>query len=97
MSNNLLKNKKGIIFGALDDNSIAWKTAQKVHSQGGKFVLTNAPVALRMGKISELAKETNSLLVEADATKNEPIWLRHVDVAETESVLVHILYWRLGR
>ena len=73
MSNNLLKNKKGIIFGALDDNSIAWKTAQKVHSQGGKFVLTNAPVALRMGKISELAKETNSLLVEADATKNEDL------------------------
>ena len=73
MSNNLLKNKKGIIFGALDDNSIAWKTAQKVHSQGGKFVLTNAPVALRMGKISELAKETNSLLVAADATKNEDL------------------------
>ena len=73
MSNNLLKNKKGIIFGALDHNSIAWKTAQKVHSQGGKFVLTNAPVALRMGKISELAKETNSLLVAADATKNEDL------------------------
>ena len=73
MSNNLLKNKKGIIFGALDDNSMAWKTAQKVHSQGGKFVLTNAPVALRMGKISELAKETNSLLVAADATKNEDL------------------------
>ena len=73
MSNKLLKNKKGIIFGALDNNSIAWKTAQKVHSQGGKFVLTNAPVALRMGKISELAKETSSLLVEADATKNEDL------------------------
>ena len=50
MSNNLLKNKKGIIFGALDENSIAWKTAKKIHLQGGKFVLTNAPIALRMGK-----------------------------------------------
>ena len=45
MSNNLLKNKNGIIFGALDENSIAWKTAEKIMSQGGKFVLTNAPVA----------------------------------------------------
>ena len=73
MSNNLLKNKKGIIFGALDENSIAWKTAEKIHLQGGKFVLTNAPVALRMGKLNELADKTNSLLISADATKNEDL------------------------
>ena len=68
MANNLLKGKNGIIFGALDQNSIAWKTALKIHEQGGKFVLTNAPVALRMGTINDLAKETNSPLIPADAT-----------------------------
>ena len=46
MSNNLLKGKKGIIFGALDHNSIAWKTAERVHEEGGTFVLSNAPVAM---------------------------------------------------
>ena len=71
MSNNLLKNKKGIIFGALDENSIAWKTAEKIQAQGGEFVLTNAPVAIRMGKLNDLGKKTNSLLVPADATRNE--------------------------
>ncbi|TYA66335.1 enoyl-ACP reductase, partial [Seonamhaeicola marinus] len=55
MSHNLLKGKKGIIFGALDSNSIAWKTAERVHEEGGQFVLTNAPVAMRMGQINELA------------------------------------------
>ena len=49
---NLLKGKKGIIFGALDENSIAWKVAEKAHEQGAEFVLTNAPVALRLGTIS---------------------------------------------
>jgi len=73
MSNNLLKNKKGIIFGALDENSIAWKTAEKIQAQGGEFVLTNAPVALRMGKLNYLANKTNSLLVPADATRNEDL------------------------
>lgn len=53
---NLLKGKRGIIFGALDENSIAWKTAERVHEEGGMFVLTNAPAAMRMGTIDELAK-----------------------------------------
>ena len=73
MSNNLLKNKNGIIFGALDENSIAWKTAEKIMSQGGKFVLTNAPVAIRMGKLNELAEKTNSPVIPADATNNEDL------------------------
>ena len=73
MSNNLLKNKNGIIFGALDENSIAWKTAEKIMSQGGKFVLTNAPVALRMGKLNELAEKTSSPVIPADATNNEDL------------------------
>ena len=73
MSNNLLRNKKGIIFGALDQNSIAWKTAEKIKAQGGEFVLTNAPVALRMGKLNDLAKKTNSVVVAADATRNDDL------------------------
>jgi len=67
MANNLLKGKKGIIFGALDPNSIAWVTAERVFEEGGVFVLTNAPVALRMGQINELAKKTNSKVIPADA------------------------------
>ena len=65
---NLLKGKKGIIFGALDSNSIAWKTAERVHEEGGIFVLTNAPIAMRMGTINELAEKTNSQVIPADAT-----------------------------
>jgi enoyl-[acyl-carrier protein] reductase I len=52
---NLLKGKRGIIFGALDENSIALKTSERVHEEGGTFVLTNAPVAMRMGTISQRA------------------------------------------
>ena len=73
MSNNLLKGKNGIIFGALDENSIAWKTALKVNEQGGEFVLTNAPVAMRMGTINDLAKQTSSLVIPADATRVEDL------------------------
>jgi len=73
MSYNLLKGKRGIIFGALDENSIAWKTAEKVHEQGGTFVLTNAPVAMRMGAINELAEKTGSEIIPADATKIEDL------------------------
>jgi enoyl-[acyl-carrier protein] reductase I len=65
---NLLKGKKGIIFGALDENSIAWKTAERVHEEGGTFVLTNAPIAMRMGTINQLAEKTGSQIVPADAT-----------------------------
>lgn len=73
MAYNLLKGKKGIIFGALDSNSIAWKTAERVHEEGGTFVLTNAPIAMRMGQINELAKNTGSQIVPADATSTEDI------------------------
>jgi len=51
MSYNLLKGKRGIITGALDANSIAWKVAEKAHEEGATFVLTNAPIAMRMGEI----------------------------------------------
>ena len=65
---NLLKGKKGIIFGALDEKSIAWKVAERAHEEGAKFVLTNAPVALRLGSIAELAKKTGAQVIPADAT-----------------------------
>lgn len=73
MNNNLLKGKRGIIFGALDNKSIAWKVALHAHSEGAKFVLTNAPIALRMGSIDQLAEETNSRVISADATNMEDL------------------------
>ncbi|MFA4866562.1 MAG: SDR family oxidoreductase [Pedobacter sp.] len=65
---NLLKGKRGIITGALDQNSIAWKVAEKAHEEGASFVLTNAPIAMRMGEINALAEKTGSQIVPADAT-----------------------------
>src|ERR1700744_5181673 len=73
MAYNLLKGKKGIIFGALDENSIAWKVALKAHEEGAQFVLTNAPIAMRMGEINKLAAQTNSQIVPADATSIEDL------------------------
>ena len=73
MSYNLLKGKRGIIFGALDENSIAWKTAERAFEEGATFVLTNAPVAMRMGAIKELAAKTNSEIIPADATSIEDL------------------------
>ncbi len=70
---NLLKGKRGIIFGALDEHSIAWKTAERVKEEGGEFVLTNAPIAMRMGQIKELAKKTGAEIVPADATNVEDL------------------------
>ncbi|MCB0492544.1 MAG: SDR family oxidoreductase [Cyclobacteriaceae bacterium] len=73
MAFNLLKGKRGIIFGALDENSIAWKTALKIKEEGGTFTLTNAPIAMRMGKINELAKACNAEVIPADATSEEDL------------------------
>jgi enoyl-[acyl-carrier protein] reductase I len=69
MASQLLKGKKGIIFGALDERSIAWKTALVAHAEGAQLVLTNAPIALRMGKINELSKLCGDApVIPADAT-----------------------------
>ncbi len=73
MGYDLLKGKRGIIFGALDENSIAWKTAERVFEEGGSFVLTNAPIAMRMGKINELAEKTGAQIIPADATSIEDL------------------------
>ena len=64
----LLKGKKGIIFGALDERSIAWKVAEKCKKHGAKFTLTNAPIALRMGKLDKLADNCNAKIIPADVT-----------------------------
>lgn len=73
MSHNLLKGKRGIIFGALDERSIAWKVAQVAHAEGASFTLTNAPIALRMGTINKLAEECNAEVIPADATSMEDL------------------------
>jgi enoyl-[acyl-carrier protein] reductase I len=73
MAHNLLKGKKGIIFGALDENSIAWKTAKACYAEGAEIVLTNAPIALRMGEINKLAEECNAPVIPADVTSSEDI------------------------
>jgi len=73
MANNILKGKKGIIFGALNKDSIAWKVAEKCHEEGAEFVLTNAPIAMRMGEINELAEKTGSQIIPADATSMEDL------------------------
>jgi enoyl-[acyl-carrier protein] reductase I len=73
MSSNLLANKRGIIFGALDEQSIAWHVAEKCVAHGAKITLTNAPVALRMGKIQELSAKLQAELVGADATSIEDL------------------------
>lgn len=62
MAYNLLKGKRGIITGALDSNSIAWKVAEKAYEEGASFVLTNAPIAMRMGEINALAEKQNQKL-----------------------------------
>jgi len=68
MPYNLLKGKCGIIFGALNDKSIAWKVAERAYAEGAEFILTNTPVSIRMGEIDELAKACNALVIPADAT-----------------------------
>jgi enoyl-[acyl-carrier protein] reductase I len=73
MSYNLLKGKKGIIFGALDEKSIAWKTALRCHEEGAAIVLTNAPVAMRMGEINKLAEAINAPVIPCDVSSNEDV------------------------
>jgi enoyl-[acyl-carrier protein] reductase I len=73
MAYNLLKGKKGLIFGALNQNSIAWKVAERADEEGAKIILTNAPVAKRLGEVEELAKACNTEVIYADATNMEDL------------------------
>jgi enoyl-[acyl-carrier protein] reductase I len=73
MPHNLLEGKKGIIFGALDNQSLAWKVAEHSYAEGARFTLSNAPIALRMGKIQELAEACDTQVIAADATNLEDL------------------------
>lgn len=78
----LLEGKRGIITGALDQNSIAWKVAEKAHEHGATFVLTNAPIAMRMGEINALAEKTGSTIIPADATSIEDLTKLYTEAQE---------------
>ena len=73
MSYNLLKGKRGIIFGALNEQSIAWKVAEKAVEEGATITLSNTPVAVRMGEVSALAEKLNCEVIAADATSVEDL------------------------
>ncbi len=73
MSYNLLKGKRGIIFGALNENSIAWKVAERAYEEGATFTLTNVPIALRMGETQVLADKCNTVVIPADAVNLEDL------------------------
>ncbi len=73
MANNLLQGKTGVIFGALDEQSIAWKVAERCAEEGAKLVLTNAPVAMRFGAINKLSESLNAPVIPADATSMEDL------------------------
>ena len=73
MTHNLLKGKRGIIFGALNEDSIAWKVAVKAVEEGASITLTNTAMALRMGNLVELGKRLNAPVIAADATSVEDL------------------------
>jgi enoyl-[acyl-carrier protein] reductase I len=95
MSHNLLKGKKGIIFGALDESSIAWKVAEKAFEEGAEILLTNAPVAMRMGAIQQLATKINAQIVPADATSTEDI-KKLFDAASTQFGKIDFILHSIG-
>ncbi len=73
MAHQLLAGKRGIIFGALDNQSIAWHVAERCHEEGASLVLTNAPVAMRFGEIKELGEKLNAPIIPADATSDDDL------------------------
>ncbi len=73
MTHNLLKGKRGIIFGALNSESIAWKVAEKAVAEGAVITLSNTPMALRMGELNELSEKLNAPIIPADATSVEDL------------------------
>ena len=73
MTHNLLKGKRGIIFGALNEESIAWKVAVKAVEEGATITLSNTPMALRMGGLDALSKQLNAPIIPADATSVEDL------------------------
>lgn len=95
MSYNLLQGKKGIIFGALDEQSIAWKIAERAVEEGAEVILTNAPVALRMGKIKDLGEKLNAQVIAADATNMDDLNAL-LDAAEEQFGKIDFLLHSIG-
>jgi enoyl-[acyl-carrier protein] reductase I len=91
----LLQGKKGVIFGALVESSLAWSIAEAVHREGGQFILSNAPVARRLGSVDALARQTGSPLVWADATSEEDL-TQLFDTARTELGSVDFIVHSIG-
>lgn len=96
MAHQLLEGKKGIIFGALDDKSIAWAVAEKCVEAGAAITLTNAPVALRFGKINELAEKVNAKVIPADATSMEDLQNLMTDSMETLGGKIDFILHSIG-
>ena len=85
MSYNLLAGKKGIIFGALDEKSIAWNVAERVYEEGAVFTLSNTPLAIRFGELNKLAEKCKVEIIPADATivsDLQTVFIRYGDESE---------------
>lgn len=91
----LLKGKKGIITGALDEHSIAWKTAERAHAEGAQIMLTNAPIAMRLGTINQLAEKIGAQIVPADATSLDDL-NKLFDAAEAEFGKIDFVLHSIG-
>jgi len=96
MAHQLLEGKRGIIFGALDDKSIAWAVAEKCVDAGATITLTNAPVALRFGKINELAEKVNAKVIPADATSMEDLQNLITDSMDTLGGKIDFILHSIG-
>lgn len=88
----LLKGKKGIIFGALDERSIAWRVALACHREGAEFVLSNAPIALRLGQLNALGEATNSPIIPCDVANNADVETLITQVKEKFGKIDFILH-----
>lgn len=88
----LLEGKKGLIFGALVESSLAWAIAERVHEEGGRFALSNAPVARRLGSLDALAEKTGSQLLWADATSDEDLASLFEEIKETYGTIDFIVH-----
>jgi len=88
----LLDGKTGIIFGALNEESIAWSIAEAVHREGGQFVLSNAPVARRLGNLDELAEKTDSSIIWADATSDDELQSLYDEVTDAHGSVDFVVH-----
>lgn len=90
--NALLKGKKGIIFGALDERSIAWRVALACHREGAEFVLSNAPIALRLGQLNALSQETGAPIIPCDVANDQEVEALITQVTEKFGKVDFILH-----